>query len=121
MNRKEKLSILSILIIIILILMTRQSVQLHRQIKKIKRPTIENRQFGNMSVYKWVTVRDLAKRHNLKEENIFKALEIKPEKGDENMPMGELAKKYNKTPQQIETDLKKIIKKHKNIEGLRYE
>lgn len=121
MNRNEKLSILSILIIIIVILITRQSLSLHRKIRNIKPPTIENRQFGEMSIYKWITVKDLAQRYNLKEEDIFKALQIKPEKGDENIPIGELSKKYNKTPQQTKNNLRKIIPKHKNAKGRIYE
>lgn len=121
MNRKEKLSILSILIIIIISLMTRQSLLMHKEIKNIKRPTVENRQFGNMSVYRWITVKDLSIKHNLKVEDIFKALQIKPEKGDENIPIGELSKKYNKTPKQMRDNLKKIVPKRKNIKGKRYE
>ncbi|KOF55757.1 MULTISPECIES: hypothetical protein [Clostridium] len=121
MNRKEKLSVLSILIIIMIILITRQSLLLHREIRNIKPPTMENRQFGNMSIYKWMTVKRLAKKHNIKEENIFKALEIKPEKGDEDMPIWKLSKKYNKNPQQIEENLMKIISRHKPTEGRIYE
>jgi len=121
MNRKEKLSILSILIIIIVILMARQSLLLHKEIRHIKPPTVENRQFGNMSVYKWITVKDLGKKHNLKEEDIFKTLQIRPEKGDESIPIGELAKKYNKTPKQMRDNLKKIIPQFKNMKGKRYE
>lgn len=122
MNKKEKLSVLSILIIIIVILMARQSLLLHKEIKSIKRPTMENRQFGNMSVYKWITVKDLAVKHNLKEKDIFKALQIKPEKGDENIPIRELSKKYSKTPKQMRDNLKKIIPKRKrSIEGKKYE
>lgn len=121
MKKKGKLSILSILIIIIVILIAKHSLLLHKEIKTIKPPTIENRQLGNMSVYKWVTVRDLAARHNIREEDIFKALEIKPEKGDENIPIRALLKKYNKNPQYIKSNLRKIIKTHRNIEGIRYE
>lgn len=122
MNRKEKLSVLSVLIIIILILMTRQSLVMRKEIKNIKPPTAQSRQFGNMSVYKWITVRDLAIKHNLKVDDIFKALQIKPEKDDENIPIGELAKKYNKTPEQMRENLKKIIpKRKKSIEGKKYE
>lgn len=122
MNKKEKLSMLGVLIIVILILLTRQSLLLHKEIKMVKKPTVESRQFGNMSVYKWITVRDLATKHNLKVNDIFKALQIKPEKGDENMPIGELSKKYNKTHEQMRDNLKKIIpKRKKSIEGKKYE
>lgn len=121
MKKREKLSILAILIIIVAILITKQFLLLRKEIKTIKHPTIENRQLGNMSVYKWITVKDLAVRHNVREEDIFKTLEIKPEKGDENMPIRELLKKYNKDPQQIKNNLRKIIKTHRNIEGKSYE
>lgn len=122
MNRKEKLSILSVVIILIIILMTRQSLVMHKEIRNIKPPTAQNRQFGNMSVYKWITVRDLAIKHNLKVEDIFKALQIKPKNNDENIPIGELAKKYGKTPEQMRENLRKIIpKRKKSVEGKIYE
>lgn len=122
MDKKDKLSMLGIIIIVILFLLTRQSLLLHKEIKTVKKPTAESRQFGNMSVYKWITVRDLAIRHNLKVNDIFKALQIKPEKGDENIPIKELSKKYNKTREQMKDNLKKIIPKPKKIiEGKKYE
>ena len=117
MWKNVKISILSILIIIITFIIIRQSLMLHTGFKNIEIPTKESRQFGNMSTYKWLTVKKLSQKYNMSEHDIFKALKIVPHRGDENIPIEELMKKYNKTPEDVRNNLKKIIENHRNVKG----
>ncbi|NMM65031.1 hypothetical protein HBE96_20785 [Clostridium sp. P21] len=121
MTNKSKVSILSILIIIITFITIRQSILLHRGIKKIKIPNKESRQLGNMSIYERLTVKKISKKYNISEQEIFKILEITPNNGDENIPIVKLTKKYNKNPEEMKNNLKKIIKNQRNSEGKKYE
>ncbi|WPC39414.1 hypothetical protein [Clostridium sp. JS66] len=121
MTNKSKVSILSILIIIIIFITIRQSIMLHRGIKKIKIPNKESRQLGNMSTYKWLTVKKISHIYNINEQEIFKLLEITPQSGDENISIVELTKKYNKTPEEMKKNLRKVIKNPKDSEGKKHE
>lgn len=117
MWKNVKISILAILIIIITFIIIRQSQMIHTGFKNIEIPTKENREFGNMSTYKWLTVKKLSQKYDMSEHDIFKALKIIPHKGDENIPIRELAKKHNKNPEEVRNDLKKIIENHRNVKG----
>ncbi|AKA68263.1 hypothetical protein [Clostridium scatologenes] len=121
MTKNSKIAILSILIIITTSIIIKQSLTLHKGFKSIEIPNKESRQFGNMSTSKWLTVKKISNKYNISEEEIFKAIEITPEKGDENIPIIELAKKYNKTPEEIKRNLKKFIKNNNNMEGKKHE
>lgn len=117
MKKKVKISLLIALTIIVALIMVKQSLSLHSEIKKIKFPTKETRALGNMSTYKWLSVKKLSKRLNISEESIFKALDIVPEKGDENIPIKELAQKHNKTLEEIRSNLRKLIANHHKNTG----
>jgi len=128
MKKNVKTLILSILIILTtFIIIRRSTVLLYLKFKNVKLPTKENRQIGNMSTHKWITVKDLSKKSNISVDEIFKNLEIIPQNGDENLFIEELGKKYNKTPQELKDNLRKIIEnnknmeKDKNIEGIKHE
>jgi hypothetical protein len=74
-----------------------------------------------MSTNKWITVKRLSERYNISEDSIFKTLEITPSSGDENLYFKDLANKYNKTPDEMKNNLKKIIESDRNIEGKKNE
>jgi len=111
-----KTLILSILIIIITFIIIKRSTILYLEFKNINLPTKENRQIGNMSTHKWITVKKLSEKINISEDEIFKGLEIIPQVGDENLNVEKLGKKYNKTPKELKDNLKKIIENSKNID-----
>ncbi|MBU3113535.1 hypothetical protein [Clostridium lacusfryxellense] len=117
MKKNVRISILSIFIVITIFIIIRQSTIIYFQIKNINIPNKENRQIRDMSTHKWITVKKLSKRYNMAEEAIFKTLEITPSSGDENLYVKDLADKYNKTPDEMKINLKKIIESDKNIEN----
>lgn len=117
MKKNLKKSILAILIIVISLLLVRKFLLIHTEFKNIKPPTKENRQLGNMSSNKILTVKKLSAKFEISEDAIFKAIGIEPQEGDENMPIMELAKKYDKTPEEINNSLKEILPNPKHMEG----
>lgn len=117
MSKNVKTGILSVLIIITTFLIIRLSTIIYLEFKNINLPTKESRQIGNMSTHKWITVKKLSQKNNISEADIFKALQIIPQNGDENLNIEELAKKYNKTSEELKGNLKKIIEKSKNIKS----
>ena len=62
MRKNVKIFILSILIIITTFIIIRQSTILYLEFKNINIPTKENRQIGNMSTHKWITVKKLSEK-----------------------------------------------------------
>lgn len=117
MKKNVKALILSALIIVIVFIIVRRSNILYLEFKNIKLPTKESRQFGNMSIHKWITVKQLSEKNQISEEDIFKGIKITPQNGDENLCIEELGKKYNKTSNELRDNLKKIIENDKDIEG----
>jgi hypothetical protein len=109
MRKNIKTFILSILIVGIVIVIISRSTILYLEFKNISMPTKENRRVGNMSIHKWITVKKISEKNNISNEDIFKALEIVPQNGDENLCIEELGKKYSKTSQDLKDNLKKII------------
>lgn len=57
MRKKILLSILSVFIIAISLFIIKISVGLHKEVKNFKIPTKETRHLGDMSTYKWITVK----------------------------------------------------------------
>ncbi|MCR3761293.1 hypothetical protein [Clostridium felsineum] len=112
MNRDEKAGVLLMIMIITGALIVNRTMNIHKDFKSLKKPTIENREVGDMGVYKWLTVRDLSKRYKVSEGEIFKILRIKNSKGDENIPIKDLLKKHKKTKTEVRDSLMEIIKKY---------
>lgn len=117
MRKNIKAFVLSILIILTTFLIVRRSTIIYLEFKNINLPTKENRQIGNMSTHKWLTVKKISQKNNISEDEIFKALEIIPQNGDADLNIEELGKKYNKTSKELKDNLKKIIENHKNIQN----
>jgi|GEM_PF-1108798 len=117
MKKNIRVTILSIFIVITIFIIIKQSTIIYFQIKNINLPNKESRQIGNMSTHKWITVKKIAEKYNISEDTIFKTLEIIPVIGDENLYIKDLEKKYNKTPEEMKNNLKKIIESNINIEN----
>jgi len=126
MKKNVRIGILLVLIIITTFIIIKQSTILYKQFKSINLPNKQSREIGNMSTHNWITVKKLSEKYNISQENIFKTLQITPQSGDENLYIKDLAKKYNKTPEDMKSNLKKIIESDvnkgvTNIEGKKNE
>lgn len=121
MKKNTQLSILSILFIIIIAVTLRQAFRLRSEFKNVKRPTKESRQLGEMSTHKWITVKKMSIKYKVNEEEIFKTLDITPQKGDENLTLKELKEKYNKSQEEMKANIKKIIENHRDTKVKKHE
>ncbi|MGH4049953.1 MAG: hypothetical protein ACREVX_01150 [Clostridium sp.] len=116
MKKKIRVTILSILIVITIIVIIKQSTAIYFQVKNINLPNKESRQLGDISTHKWITVKKISEKYKICVDSVFKTLEIIPVIGDENLYIKDLERKYNKTPAEMENNLKKIIESDISIE-----
>lgn len=109
------------MIITILVLATiKQSIRLHNSINRVQVPTQQSRNLSEAGIYNWMTVVELSKKFNQKEETIFEHLGIIPQPEDYKLSILELRKKYNKTPIEMIKGLRSIIG-HNSLNGGKYE
>lgn len=109
MSKKIKIAFSLLIIILLLLATTKQSIKLHNSMNKVQLPTQQSRQLSEFGIYKWMTVGELSKKFNKKEEKVFELLGITPQPEDYNLNITELRKKYNKTPDEMLNGLKNII------------
>lgn len=97
------------IITILALAIVKQSVRLHNSINRVQLPTQQSRQFSKSGIYNWMTVVELSKKFNIREEKVFELLGISPKPEDYKLSILELRKKYNKTPDEILRGLKSIV------------
>ena len=109
MSKKLKVT-LSILIITILIIATvKQSIRLHNSINGVQFPTQQSRQLSKSGIYNWMTVGELSKKFNTKEEKVFEFLGITPQPEDYKLSNLDPRKKYNMTSEEMLKGIKNVI------------
>lgn len=106
-NKKKLVAILVILGLCIVIVLQGNAV--NHNLRYVKKPTIQNRRLGNLGMYKWMTVSEIAKKHKVSENNVFKSLGITPKPGDEKLTLMDLRKKYGKSFLEMKKNLRKIL------------
>lgn len=117
MKNKGKIIILTVIIFIFGCLIVMKSYKLVTGIRKVQIPNKESRQLNNMDVNKWMTIKKLSQKIGVSEDYIFKKLLITKEKGDEDIPLKDLMKKYNISDKEIKDVLHSIIGNIDNEEG----
>ncbi|MGE5396552.1 MAG: hypothetical protein ACM3MK_03325 [Chitinophagales bacterium] len=105
MERKGRIIILACLVIIIGILFLRQSVRVYHSFHELRRPGPETRQMGDKRINKWMTPKEVAARYDVPVNQVFQALNIKPAKGDENLPLEQIEVKYHLSKEEIRKGL----------------
>jgi len=105
MNRRERIIILACVAVIIGFFIYKQSLNLYHGANELHRPNHETRQIGHMRVNRWMTVKEVAARYHVTVKQVFQVLNIKPARGDENLPMKQLEDKYNLSKEEIKKAL----------------
>jgi hypothetical protein len=108
MSQRWKLFLLTALIIILIILTSKVSLNIYRNIKQVHAPTPQSRQDNKLRIHHWETVQDISRKHGISIAEVFSCLHIVPQAGDENLSLRALAKKYNKTQEEMQSILKKL-------------
>lgn len=109
MKRKGKLIILACLTIVLGFFIYKQSFNLYHHARELHRPNLESREIGEMHVHSWMTPKEVAARYHVPVKQVFRALNIKPAPGDENMTLRSLKDKYHLSKQELQKALHSLV------------
>jgi hypothetical protein len=107
MNRRIKLFLLIGLIVILSLLAVGQAVRIYRTLHQVDFEIHRDRRPGDF-VQKWITVSEAAECLNISEKEVFDVLQIDPAPGDEALTFRALEKKYNKSPAEMQDNLRQL-------------
>ncbi|MDF9409534.1 hypothetical protein L7E55_14405 [Pelotomaculum isophthalicicum JI] len=110
MNRRLKFFLLIGLIILLTLLIFRQSAIIYHNLHQVELPHNRSRQSSYLQTQKWMTVSEIAQKYNVSEKDVFEALQINPEQGDEKLSLRALRNKYNKSPSEMQSNLRQLLK-----------
>jgi hypothetical protein len=102
MRRKTKIVVLSLLAITLLLWASLETFHLYSAFHYLKVPNSETREPFGHNVHSWMNVEEAARCYDVTPSEIFTALAIQPETGDEHLSLKHLAEKYHKTPAEME-------------------
>lgn len=111
MAQRWKLIILSSIIVILSVLVVRHTLSVYYGFKGLSLPSAMSRQDNSITVHRWMTVVEVAERYGLTSQEVFEILQITPQFGDEKLTLRELKVKYNKTPEEMQSNVQRILDK----------
>jgi len=109
MNRKGRLIILACVAVVLGFFIYKQSFDLYHHARELHRPKLETREIGDMHVHSWMTPKEVAARYHVPVKQVFKALNIKPAPGDDNMTLRSLKEKYHLSKEELQKALHSLI------------
>jgi len=98
MRRTAKIVVLSILAIALLLWASLETFHLYSAFHYIKMPNTESRKPIGHNIHSWMSIEELSERCQVPPDEMFAALNIEPEAGDEHLSLRHLAVKYNRSP-----------------------
>jgi hypothetical protein len=117
MRQRWKLFLLTALMLILVVLIARQSLNIFHNIKQIHAPTPQTRQGDAFQIHHWTTVKELAHKYRISENEVFSYLEINPQPGDEKLTLRALRNKYHKTKGEMQTNLNNLTTNYASKHG----
>ncbi len=118
MQQRWKLFLLTALMLVLVILITRHSLIIIHNIKQVHAPTPQTRQSDALQIHHWTTVKELAQKYRMSQNEVFNYLEIKPQPGDEKLTLRRLRKKYHKTPEEMQINLNNLAINYTRKHGM---
>lgn len=97
MRRKNRIVVLSFLAIALLCWASLETFHLYSAFHYLKIPNSETRKPFGSNIHGWMSVDELGECYQVPPAEIFAALDIKPEAGDEHLSLRHLAQKYDKS------------------------
>lgn len=113
-NKKKVIAI--VIIVILAVVVVVQANNVNHDLRQMRKPTMQSRKLSKLGIYKIMTVNEICKRYKIQKIQVFEFLEITPSEGDENLSLMKLQKKYNKTPEEMKKNLRKLLE-YTNSEG----
>lgn len=109
MRQRWKLILLSIIIIVLSVLVVRHTLSVYYGFKGLSLPSPLSRQENSITIHRWMTVVEVAERYGLSQQEVFQLLQITPQAGDENLTLRELKDKYDKTSEEMQANVQRIL------------
>lgn len=103
-----KIILLSLAALALLAALCLQTFRIHRLFKGLGRPTLESRELGSHSLHSWMTPEELARRYAIPISLVFEDLGIKPEPGDDKLPLQQLRSKHHKSREDMRIGLMQL-------------
>jgi uncharacterized protein YfkK (UPF0435 family) len=82
-------------------------VRVYRALHQVDFEIHHDRRPGDF-VQKWITVSEAAECLNISEKEVFDILQIDPAAGDEDLTFRALEKKHNKSPEEMQDNLRRL-------------
>lgn len=105
MKRPVKIALLVVIAILLAGALFWQSLQIRSLYKGVGKPTIENRELGDLHIHNWMTPEEIAQKYGIPVSRVFEALNIEPQPGDEKLPLQQLKGKYHKSREDMRRGL----------------
>lgn len=108
MSRRTKIIILTVVLVVLTLLTVRQALIISGTLHEFH--ASRDRGHSSPPLYKWMSVDEVAQKYSLSTGQIFSALGITPEKGDEKLTLRALREKYEIPPEKMRETLERLIK-----------
>lgn len=108
MKRPVKITLLVVAAILLAGALFWQSIQICRLYKGVEKPALENRERGELHIHNWMTPEEIAQKYGIPVSQVFKALNIEPQPGDERLPLQQLKEKYHKSREDMRRGLMEL-------------
>ncbi len=108
MKRTVKITLLVLIAILLAGALLWQSIQIRHLYKGVGKPTLENRERGDLHIHNWMTPEEVAQKYGVPVSQVFKALNIEPHPGDEKLPLQQLKEKYHKSREDMRRGLMEL-------------
>jgi hypothetical protein len=114
-KKKMKIALLFLIVSLMLVITIKQSFRLLDRFEVLEFPTKQSRNISELGLYNVMTVEEISIKYEIKEDEIFKMLDIEAEDEDEKLNLRDLRKKHNKTSTEFKESLKRIIESHNKV------
>lgn len=108
MKKPLKISLLVVIAVLLVGALFWQSIQIRRLYKGVGRPGVESRELGDLHLHNWMTPEEVAQKFGIPVSQVFKALGIESQPGDEKLPLQQLKEKYHKSREDMRRGLMEL-------------
>lgn len=105
MKKPVKITLLVVVAVLLTGALFWQSIQIRRLYKGVGKPSMESRELGDLHIHNWMTPEEVAQKLGIPVSQVFNALNIEPQPGDEKLPFHKLKVKYHKSREDMRRGL----------------
>lgn len=98
-------------------LLVRQTIGFYHGIRQVHIPSSEKRSDRRPGIHSWMNTSEIAKNLGITEAEVFTALEITPQPGDEKLSLRALRDKYNIPQNEMQKRMQRLVVSHPSRSG----